>query len=588
MKKRLFSLMLALCLCLSLAVPVFAAHSDFLIENGVLTEYKGSDTAVTIPEGVTEIGKEAFFRVSFTLEEVTLPQSLTKIGSSGFWGCVKLEAIDIPASVTEIGDNAFASCRALTELTIPGTVKTVGNSAFMDCTALTGLTIEPGVETLEASAFWGCTALTEVTIPDSVTTLGPGLFYGCTSLRRAVLPNNPQIAERWKMGGTVNLFQDCNALEEIVNSPFVYENQHVEANRVVEGWVNPGAYVAPQSQRLTALSDQICAGLSDDYEKVHAIYRWVAGNIAYDYEYFYGRKETLATAPEEVLDAGLTVCTGYARLTQALLQAQGIPALHVRGTSTNGLTDKNGSSGHAWNMAFADGRWVILDATWGRANVLDEATGELKDAGGEVDEQWFDPKELFFAQTHTAQVSFSAQPADTPSDWARDDVWAAICGKLVPNDLQGTYTANITREEFCRLMVALVEEKTGTALPAPAAPFTDTQSPAVAAAYGAGIVKGTTDTTFTPDGSITRQEAAVMLSRTAGLLGLTAGAGETFTDGGSIALWAADGVVFTSGLVDSTGAKVMGGTGDGAFSPLASYTREQAILTALRLSRCGQ
>ena len=588
MKKRLFSLMLALCLCLSLAVPVFAAHSDFLIENGVLTEYKGSDTAVTIPEGVTEIGKEAFFRVSFTLEEVTLPQSLTKIGSSGFWGCVKLEAIDIPASVTEIGDNAFASCRALTELTIPGTVKTVGNSAFMDCTALTGLTIEPGVETLEASAFWGCTALTEVTIPDSVTTLGPGLFYGCTSLRRAVLPNNPQIAERWKMGGTVNLFQDCNALEEIVNSPFVYENQHVEANRVVEGWVNPGAYVAPQSQRLTALSDQICAGLSDDYEKVHAIYRWVAGNIAYDYEYFYGRKETLATAPEEVLDAGLTVCTGYARLTQALLQAQGIPALHVRGTSTNGLTDKNGSSGHAWNMAFADGRWVILDATWGRANVLDEATGELKDAGGEVDEQWFDPKELFFAQTHTAQVSFSAQPADTPSDWARDDVWAAICGKLVPNDLQGTYTANITREEFCRLMVTLVEKKTGKALPAPAAPFTDTQSPAVAAAYKAGIVKGASVTNFDPNGSITRQEAAVMLSRTAGLLGLAAGTGETFADGGSIASWAADGVAFTSGLTDSTGAKVMGDTGNGAFSPLASYTREQAILTALRLSRCGE
>ncbi|MCI9403442.1 MAG: S-layer homology domain-containing protein, partial [Oscillospiraceae bacterium] len=196
------------------------------------------------------------------------------------------------------------------------------------------------------------------------------------------------------------------------------------------------------------------------------------------------------------------------------------------------------------------------------------------------------PKELFFSQSHTAQSTFSAQPADIPSAWAQDDVWAAICGKLVPNDLQGTYTANITREEFCRLMVALVEEKTGTALPAPAAPFTDTQSPAVAAAYAAGIVKGATETTFNPNGSITRQEAAVMLARTAGLLGLTAGAGETFADGGSVASWAADGVAFTSGLVDSTGAKVMGGTGDGAFSPLASYTREQAILTALRLSHC--
>ena len=78
-----------------------------------------------------------------------------------------------------------------------------------------------------------------------------------------------------------------------------------------------------------------------------------------------------------------------------------------------------------------------------------------------------------------------------------------------------------------------------------------------------------------------------MLSRTAGVLGLTAGTGESFTDAGAIASWAVDGVAFTSGLTDSTGARVMGGTGNGAFSPTAFYTREQAVLTALRLSRCG-
>lgn len=79
-----------------------------------------------------------------------------------------------------------------------------------------------------------------------------------------------------------------------------------------------------------------------------------------------------------------------------------------------------------------------------------------------------------------------------------------------------------------------------------------------------------------------------MLSRTAGVLGLSSGTGESFADNASIAPWANQGVAFTSGLTDSTGAKVMGGTGNGAFSPLASYTREQAILTALRLSRCGE
>jgi hypothetical protein len=42
----------------------------------------------------------------------------------------------------------------------------------------------------------------------------------------------------------------------------------------------------------------------------------------------------------------------------------------------------------------------------------------------------------------------------------------------------------------------------------------------VGAAYGYGIVTGTSDNTFNPNGSITRQEAAVMVARAAGLCGV--------------------------------------------------------------------
>ena len=386
--KRTLSLILSLTLCLSLAAPAFAAGSDFVIENGVLTQYKGSDTVITIPEGVTEIGPETFSRVAFKLTDVTLPQSLTKIGSSGFWGCVKLEAIDIPASVTEIGDNAFASCRSLTRLTIPGTVKTVGNGAFMDCTALAALTIESGVEELGGSAFWNCTALTEAVLPDTVVKMGSNLFTDCTSLHRVVLPDNPQVAAEWKNRVNTALFSGCTALEEVVNSPFEYDNRQVESNRaVISGWVNPGAYVTPQSQTVTALSNQICANIDNDYDKAHAIFRWVAENVVYDFEHFYGRKASVSNTAEEVLDSRLAVCAGYTRLTQALLHAQGIPALYVSGVSTNGITDTRGNAGHAWNMAFVDGRWVIIDSTWGRASADDPATGELKDGGGVVNEQ---------------------------------------------------------------------------------------------------------------------------------------------------------------------------------------------------------
>lgn len=34
--------------------------SDFVIENGVLKKYSGSDEEVVIPDNVTAIGKEAF------------------------------------------------------------------------------------------------------------------------------------------------------------------------------------------------------------------------------------------------------------------------------------------------------------------------------------------------------------------------------------------------------------------------------------------------------------------------------------------------------------------------------------------------
>ena len=80
-------------------------------------------------------------------------------------------------------------------------------------------------------------------------------------------------------------------------------------------------------------------------------------------------------------------------------------------------------------------------------------------------------------------------------------------------------------------MITLLEKTTGQGIDAYLAtkglpakmPFADTNDAAIAAAYVLGILNGTPATTFSPNGSITRQESAAMLSRTAKVLGLTAG-----------------------------------------------------------------
>lgn len=111
-----------------------------------------------------------------------------------------------------------------------------------------------------------------------------------------------------------------------------------------------------------------------DYEKLMAIHDWVADKIYYDYDAYLsgGLKVTSAGA---VYDAKKTVCAGYANLTATLCRLSGIPCRVVSGYalgigSQGEWTDDNINSGsnHAWNEAYVDGRWIILDVTWSSKN----------------------------------------------------------------------------------------------------------------------------------------------------------------------------------------------------------------------------
>lgn len=92
-------------------------------------------TSITIPDGVTTIGKSTFLDCRY-LTSINIPDSVTSIGVGAFEGCTKLSSIDIPASVTSIGAWAFTGCESLTRIDIPASVTKVGDNAFTYCSNL--------------------------------------------------------------------------------------------------------------------------------------------------------------------------------------------------------------------------------------------------------------------------------------------------------------------------------------------------------------------------------------------------------------------------------------------------------------------
>ena len=127
------------------------------------------------PESVTSIGDNAFYVTPWLTNkrqendslvivngilidgttcsgEVTIPDGVTNIGKSAFDNCTGLTSINIPEGVTSIGDYAFISCSSLTSVTIPKSVISVGDSAFSYCGKLLEITVSCD-STLTKNAF---------------------------------------------------------------------------------------------------------------------------------------------------------------------------------------------------------------------------------------------------------------------------------------------------------------------------------------------------------------------------------------------------------------------------------------------------
>src|SRR5262249_37909649 len=124
----------------------------------------------------------------------------------------------------------------------------------------------------------------------------------------------------------------------------------------------------PEAEKLlSALAKYLAKPCKSEQEKARAIYRWITDRIAYDAEGFLSGKHP-SSRPDVVLKDRKAVCEGYASLYVDLATRMGLTVEKVSGYAKTAARTPGATFAkerHAWNAVQIQGRWGLIDATWG-------------------------------------------------------------------------------------------------------------------------------------------------------------------------------------------------------------------------------
>ena len=167
------------------------------------------------------------------------------------------------------------------------------------------------------------------------------------------------------------------------------------------------------------------------------------------------------------------------------------------------------------------------------------------------------------------------------SEWAEPELKEASKQNLIPEIFdEANLTKNITRKEFAHTVVKMYEKITGQkAVPIAKNPFTDTKDKEVLKAYNIGITNGTSDTTFSPDDLITREQMATMMTRALTKAGKDTSRPESaklFADDSEFSGYAKDSIYYMSSI------EIIKGVGENKFDAKGNASREQALAISIR------
>ena len=185
------------------------------------------------------------FKYKKTLTSIVLPDVLKRINPRAFDGAGLTGSLNIPEGVVEIGDNAFVDNDFTGVLTLPSTLKKIGSDAFNSAGFKCPLNLPDGIEEIGSGCFWDCRNLYgKLILPSHLKKLGSGAFRGCTGLKGdLVIPKSLTVIpsgafKACGLGGRLQLHGDITTIEGSAFSAngFIGELELPKSLTVLEGY----------------------------------------------------------------------------------------------------------------------------------------------------------------------------------------------------------------------------------------------------------------------------------------------------------------------------------------------------------------
>ncbi|XP_059673760.1 kyphoscoliosis peptidase-like [Gavia stellata] len=185
----------------------------------------------------------------------------------------------------------------------------------------------------------------------------------------------------------------------------------------------------------------ITAKSQNKLETVRAIWFWLCHNIEYDVDGFLGLSQKIHM-PEQVLQTGRAVCSGYAHLCQEMCREAGLSCVEVPGFgrcpgSRRSRWCQQQKSSHMWNAVELEGQWCLLDACWGAGTVDAESRLFMP----RHDDFFFLTDPEHFIETH----------------WPEDPQWQLLQPPVLREDFEQRV---FKTSEFFRLQLSLLSPNT--------------------------------------------------------------------------------------------------------------------------------